>query len=184
MDTESLKFHYKFKIIDPRGIEESGLGEGVVRDVFCSFWGEFLISCTIGCNERVPSVRHDMGSREWEAVGRILLYGLKFGYFPLRISKVFMISALFGEGSLTAELIISAFKQYVNEEERESIENITKSFNDETEESFLETLSTYKCYKKLSKENVVLILKELGHQELIQKPKYIANSLYATFKKN
>ena len=36
-------------------------------------------------------------------------------------------------------------------------------------------LSSFKCFRIHSKENIVEIIHELAHQELIQKPRYIAN---------
>ena len=36
-------------------------------------------------------------------------------------------------------------------------------------------LSFYNCYKKPTRENLRTIILELAHQEIIQKPKYIAN---------
>lgn len=41
------------------------------------------------------------------------------------------------------------------------------------DDDVFELLSSYKCYRKPSKGNIEVILKELAHQELIQKPHYI-----------
>lgn len=41
-------------------------------------------------------------------------------------------------------------------------------------DDLLEFLGNYKCYKLPNKENVQEILSELAHQELIQRPRYIA----------
>ena len=39
----------------------------------------------------------------------------------------------------------------------------------------LDLLSSYNCYRNPTKENIRLTLEELAHQELLQKPQYIAN---------
>ena len=36
-------------------------------------------------------------------------------------------------------------------------------------------MTTYKCFRSQSKENIKQILFEIAHQEIIQKPKYILN---------
>ena len=40
----------------------------------------------------------------------------------------------------------------------------------------LEFLSTFKCFRMPSKDNIQKIILELAHQELIQKPRYVVNS--------
>ena len=50
---------------DPRGNVESG--EGVVRDVSCSFFNEFLMSYSVGCNEVVPAIRYTMLKEHWQS---------------------------------------------------------------------------------------------------------------------
>jgi|GEM_PF-6413176 len=47
----------------------------------------------------------------------------------MRLSQVFMISALFGEDVVTMDKILSFFKKYVRE--RESIVNVLKNYDDE-----------------------------------------------------
>ena len=87
----------KFKVINHRGEEEIGEGDGVSRDIICSFFTEFITSNTLGCLEVVPAIRHTMLLEDWQAVARIMLYGLRLNYFPVRLSLIFMQSALFGE---------------------------------------------------------------------------------------
>lgn len=184
MDSNILAYDLKFRIIDPRGKEEPGKGEGVARDVICCFWRDFFTSCSFGADEAVPSVRHDMAKQDWEAVGRILLYGFRVQYFPTRLSPTFLCSFLFGEDSLDDETIIKSFKRYITQDERESIEKFMSTDNEENEENteiLMDTLSAFNTYTKPTKENLPNILKELGHQELIQKPRYMANCFSQVF---
>ena len=39
----------------------------------------------------------------------------------------------------------------------------------------LDFLSNYKCYRIPTKENILQIVSELAHQEIIQKPRYVTN---------
>ena len=43
------------------------------------------------------------------------------------------------------------------------------------DDDVLEVLSSYKCYKNPTKENIELIITRLAHQELVRKPRYISN---------
>ena len=46
--------------------------------------------------------------------------------------------------------------------------------NSENEEALIETFSFYKCFTKPTTDNINLIIQELGYQEVIQKPRYMA----------
>ena len=85
-------------MVDGQGKDERGVDEkGIYRDALSSFWNEFHISCTLGERGRVPCLRHDFQSEEWAAVGRIIAKGyLDLKYFPVMLSKAFVISATFG----------------------------------------------------------------------------------------
>ena len=54
-----LRYNLKITVKDPRGNVESGEGEGVVRNVLCSFFNEFLTLYSVGCDEVVPAIRHN-----------------------------------------------------------------------------------------------------------------------------
>jgi len=67
----------------------------------------------LGEGERVPSIRHDFKRKEWEAIARILLKGFQeYQYFPLRLSKVFVVSCLFGESAVSEQMLMELFMQY------------------------------------------------------------------------
>ena len=48
---------------------------------------------------------------------------------------------------------------------------------DPSDDDLLELLSTFKCYKSPTKTNILTIVHELAHQELVQKPRYIVDCL-------
>ena len=68
---EYFNFLINVTVIAQRGNEEEGIGGGVMRDVICTFVSNLASSHMIGCEEKVPSVRHDMGLRQWKSVARI-----------------------------------------------------------------------------------------------------------------
>ena len=104
------------------------------------------------------------------------------GYFPLRLSQTFMISCLFGEEHVTDEMLVVSFQNYLSNEERQCIAKMFKEYKEKHEEDLVEVLSAYNCFKKPKKDSLFSILRELGHQELIQKPKYIANAFAEVFR--
>ena len=71
-------------------------------------------------------------------------------------------------------MLISSFKNYVSLEEKENIDDILQNFEEGNAE-LLELLGFYNCFKKPTKENLSIVLQELAHQEIVQKPRYIAN---------
>ena len=160
-------------MIDARGEPESGKGKGVVFDMFTNFWHECFISFTVGRRQKTPFIRNDMQNREWQAIARILVYGFqKYCYFPLQLSTQFLLSCLFGEESITPEFLLASFKDYIPAEDQEVLD---ECLGDSFEENNQDFLSSFKCFRMHSKENIVEIINELAHQELIQKPRYIVN---------
>ena len=124
----------------------------------------------------MPAIRHDYQRAEWQAIARILKYGyIKERYFPLPLSRAFVALCLFGEESITSDFLLSSFRLYISEDERETLEKcLEESFDDDNDDVF-DFLSNYKCYRTPTKENILQIVSELAHQEIIQKPRYVTN---------
>lgn len=71
--------------------------------------------------------------------------------------------------------MLSSFRLYISEDERETLEKcLEESFDDDNDDMF-DFLSNYKCYRTPTKENILQIVSELAHQEIIQKPRYVTN---------
>ena len=108
-----------------------------------------------------------MSRSEWCSVARILIAGIKVGYYPLALSRAFIVLGLFGESKLPGNMLISSFENYVSLEEKENIDAMLKIFEEGNAE-LLELLSFYNCYKKPTKENLSIVLHELAQQEIVQ----------------
>ena len=91
--------HIQFQVIYARKMvvgQENGRGLGAEWDLYASFWSEVADSVGVGASERVPFVRHDLHKKEWESIGRFLRRGfVEANYFPIILSKVFIIYCLF-----------------------------------------------------------------------------------------
>ena len=110
-------------MIDALGEPELGKGKGAVLDMLTNVWHECFISLTVGRRQKTPFIHHDMQKREWEAIARILVYGFqKYGYFPLQLSTLFLLSCLFGEESITPEFLLASFKDYMPAEDQEVLD--------------------------------------------------------------
>ena len=173
----------KKDLLEVRGREEEGSGVGVTKEAFTIFFTKFFSSCTAGRTDIVPCVRHDMSKLEWNAVARILIAAMKVGYYPLALSPAFVVAALFGEHKLTDKLLLNSFKNYVSIEEKENIQEMLSNFEEDHAE-LLELLSLYNCYRRPTKDNLHAIIIELAHQEIVQKPRYIANCFMEVMRAN
>ena len=180
-DINILVYDLTFEVIDPRGQTEEGTGSGVNKEVFCLFFQHFVQSNLIGFQEKVPCIRHDTAKIQWCTIVRFLLYSFRVGYYPLQISFAFFVSILFGDDAVTEQILMDSFKHYVTVDEKVTIEESLTNYS--MSEDLLDLLSSYKCYKNPRAEIMKEIFLEIGHQELIQKPKYVANCFVEEFQK-
>ena len=175
---DALQFQYNIRVIGNDGELEKGEGIGVLKEVLSIFWQHFFTSLALGAQEKVPCIRHDFQKRGWEAIARILVYGyISTKFFPPTLSVAFTASCLFGEEQVGNDFLVKSFKLYVCEDEKEAIElclNAGLEF-DGNNVDVLEFLSSYKCFQMPTKDNIEHIISELAHQEIIQKPRYVAN---------
>lgn len=163
----------KFTIIDPRGEEESGVGIGVDRDLYTSFWMEVADSLCIGTSERVPFIRHDLYFEEWESIGKILKHGYtKTGYFPIFLAKAFVTYCLFGDTPLSNDLLMESFLNFVSPMDASLLKEALKTTNQGIykDEDFIDLLDRYNCRSSVNPLNVYGVVLELAQQEIIQKP--------------
>ena len=77
--------------------------------------------------------------------------------FPVTLSGVFMGSCLFEESTTSDSFLVEAFLSYMGKDEAETLRKCTEGELDANDDEVLEVLSSYKCYKNPTKENVKLI---------------------------
>lgn len=175
-DPDILSCNVDVKFIGDNGAEEAGSGVGVLRDALTSFWAQCFNSLSVGAQEKVPAIRHDFQRSEWEAIARILVYGyVREGYFPLHLSRGFLASCLYGEEAISQEYLLASFRPYISEDEREALEKSLSEDWVSEDEDVLDFLSNYQCFRNPHKKNILQIIYELAHKELIQKPRYVAH---------
>lgn len=171
-----LNFKLDVVVVDEMGKEELGSGNGVLRDVISEFWKLFFSAATVGAAEKVPCIRHDFQKNEWEAVGRLFVYSfVRLGYLPLQLSPAFITTCLFGDEALSDGLLLDSFRFYVSSDERDIIDSCIAGNLKPDDGDLLDFLSSFKCYRNPTEQNVKEIILELAHQEIVQKPRYVAN---------
>ena len=58
-DRTVLQQELDWRVIDNYGRQEEGVGSGVQRDIFTTFWQGIFAFFTIGDVEKVPCIRHN-----------------------------------------------------------------------------------------------------------------------------
>ena len=171
-----MNCHIIVEMLNERGIAEKGKGSGVFKDALSLFWKDVYDSLMLGEGERVPFIRHDFQRKQWEAIARILLKGYQVHqYFPLRLSKTFVVSCLFGESAVSDEMLIGSFMQYVAEDERSVVQKCVNGEIEADDEGLVELLSNFECKRTITKCTILKTVIELAHKELVQKPQYVAD---------
>ena len=65
---------------------------------YMQVWLELMDSLFVGASEQIPYIRHNLYFEEWQALDNLLLHGFNFCvYFPIQLSKVFVMFCLFSE---------------------------------------------------------------------------------------
>ena len=122
LDIPTRHYHLNLVIVNKCGEVEDGRGLGAVREVITLFRHQFVRSLSIGATEKVPSVRHDYQLEEWEAVGKILVYGYcEIMYFPVTRSGFFMGRYLFEESTIFDSFLVESFLSYIGKDEAETL---------------------------------------------------------------
>ncbi len=161
--------------VQENGKREIGKGQGVMADCLTQFWNDFYEKCTLGTQEKVPCLRHDFKEKEWEAVARILLFGWKhFTFLPSAISRVFLFNSLGVPPN--SDALVSAFINYVGDDEREILQKAVADFAGAEMEDLLEVLGTYGCKHVPNGDNFHSLLADIAHKELLQQPMFIMDS--------
>ena len=179
LDDGIMNHNIEVVFIDQQGEVEKGRGAGLLREALSAFWHEYFMSLSVGAEAKVPLIQHDYQKAQWESVTRVLVVGfIQANYFPISMSLAFFASSRFGEESVSSQVFIESFHKYVSKDECETLQkcNDSNEYDPGNDGDVLDFLSSYKCYRVPTKEAMPNIILELAHQEIIQKPKYIANA--------
>ncbi|XP_013390436.1 uncharacterized protein LOC106158870 [Lingula anatina] len=162
--------------------EKGADGQGLSRDAYCAFWKEFFTSAC-GEYERVPLLSPKYGQDEWKAVGRILLKGyIDCGVYPLQLSLAFSVAVIFGERSVSSDMLLQSFRMYLPEADRKVVDKALcgEVLDEDEQDDLLDLLSRVGCNSIPKKEHMRNTVLRMAHKELIQEPKYALDAMAET----
>ncbi len=174
-DPRLITYKLKYSIIDEMGADE----DGVSRDVYSGFWSEFLDRAAEGEDMRVPSLSPKWQEEDWKSIGRILVKGYRDqGYFPTRLATAFTVALIFGEHSVTDEMMIDSFLLYLSQSERELVSGALKEdlLGDDKDE-LLDLLDRLGVTTMPTQQNLKELMLKAGHKQIIQLPKYALDNM-------
>lgn len=160
------------ELILPNGESEKGLDAGgVFRDTLSEFWTTMYETCTVGTNVKIPCIRHDFKEEEWKSMAKILYVGwVNSKYLPIKLAMPIIEQMLYGH--VTSKLI-PTFLLSLGESDNQILNSALKDFASVDKDDLLEAFSSLECRTVPNEYNLVELLEEISHKELIQKPHFI-----------
>ena len=151
--------------------DEEGGEDQVLRDCLTEFWQDFYQQCCTGNQIKVPFLRNDFQNEEWSAVARIMYKGWQCcKYFPISLSPIVVEEAMFGKHLSD---LIRTFLHVIPSNDKATVETAMDNLGSVDKDKLLEFFDSHKCRRNVTEENLVHILHEIAHKELIQEPKFI-----------
>ncbi|KAL7403327.1 hypothetical protein ABVT39_027824 [Epinephelus coioides] len=174
-DDAMMSYSVKYSFINEMGAD----ADGVSRDVYAAFWTEFLDCAVEGADVRVPSLSPKWQKEEWKSVGRILAKGLKdHGYFPFRLAQAFTAAVIFGEHSVSPDLLVDSLMLYLSQSERDLLSTaLQEAVVGDDEEELLDLMDRMGVRTVPSQDNLRAVLVQMAHKQIIQHPKYALDNI-------
>lgn len=89
-------------------LDETALGDGVLREVFSTFWDTFLARFCEGNKQFAFTPRPSLTDEDYVAVGRIITHQFVLtGTFPVQVAEAQIIQAMFGQ--VSEDCLVSSF---------------------------------------------------------------------------
>lgn len=175
MDSSIIQSTLKMEFVNENAVDDAG----VYREVYTAFWDQFLEQCE-GEDERVPRLRPDFCEAEWEAVGRIWVKGLlDLGVLPLRLSSAFILACMHGIDSVSDDVLMSSFHNYLSLTERSAIAKAHHRPLEECDEEDLFYLLRRKGSHCIPPKNTMEVaIQTMAHKAILQEPKYIIEYIF------
>uniref|UniRef100_A0A1A8L2M6 Si:ch73-30l9.1 n=1 Tax=Nothobranchius pienaari TaxID=704102 RepID=A0A1A8L2M6_9TELE len=128
---------------------------------------------------RVPLLTPKWQEEEWKSVGRILVKGFQdHGYFPCRLAPAFTVALVFGEHSVSPDLLFESFLFYISPEERDLVNKalLDDLLGDEHDE-LIDLLDRMGAKSIPTRENLKAVLLNVAHKLIIQQPTYALDKM-------
>ena len=147
--------------------------DGPKREVYNLFWDEIFKSNFEGCGSVVPVLGPDRSDDFITILGRVALHGyICCGFFPTKISKVFVKVVMFGSGAVGERGLLDGFLEFVTDHERQFLQNCMEkvTFTEEEEIELLDIVSQFGVRSLPNPQNIRKQVINMGKCELVNKP--------------
>ncbi|VVC30702.1 HECT domain [Cinara cedri] len=160
------------ELLHPNGYPEQGVDTGgVLRDTLSEFWTTMYETCTIGTDMKIPCLSHTFTEEKWRIVAKILYMGwINSKYLPIKLAMPILEQILFGQ--VTSELV-PPFLQTLSINDRHILSCALMDFTSVEKEDLITVLGNLECHVIPNANNLKVVLQEIAHMALIQKPYFI-----------
>lgn len=165
----------KITLYNFKGLKENGYDQqGLFKEALTMFWNHFYYGYTEGESEKVPNIKHELGFK-WRIIASILKKGYEqVGYFPIKLSPLFMEAALFGEVFPSEERLLEALYSYLSPYEADHLKRGLLDMKEADPNEITDVLSFLKSNAiPETSEQLRQTLIEISYQKIIQTPKFV-----------
>ena len=175
-DMRSTRLHVQMVL--PSGETEVAEDIGsVLRDCLSEYCESFYLRRTIGNRLKVPALTHAVDGKRWESVGKIILIGYYYEkYFPNQLSAAFLEYTAKGD-IINPDDLLKEFLQYLPDTDSKTVASSLEDFEATDQDDLLDFLDDYGVKTKPNQKNIREIITDLAHNQIIQKPTYIADNM-------
>ena len=149
--------------------EDSGSGDGVLREIYSIFWSNFVTQNCEGSSQFAISVTPAMQPQDYVFVGRILTHSyIQCGRFPVQLARASLHQAIFD--SVSDEILLDSFLMLLPVKERDSVLSGLNGTGRFPLEEILDILDDFKESTMPTPENFRSLLIKVAKSELVTKP--------------
>ena len=157
-------------------IGETALGDGVLREVFSTFWDSFLVRFCEGNKQYCFVPRPSLTDEDYLALGRIITHQFVLtGTFPVQVAEAQIIQALYGQ--VSEECLVSSFLQLLPERERQILVKAQEKDAPFPTDTIIDILSEYNVTSLPTAGSLLQILKQVSSSEMIHKPFFLLGKI-------
>ena len=150
-------------------------GDGVLREVYSSFWDTFL-SQSDGDSEHTLPLLPDLSREDYVSIGRILTHQfILCGVFPVKLSQASMQHAVLG--TATDQCIVESFLALLPPNEKDCLSRALDCVGPFPREEIIDLLDDYNLRQLPTADNIRSILIFVGTAEFVTKPFMCLTSL-------
>ena len=148
--------------------DESGVGDGVAREVYSIFIEHLLQVAYEGREEFSPIILAEFGEEEYDVVGKILYhFFINFALFPVQFCEVSLQNAFIGQYSENTP--IGSFLKFVSRSDNLVLSDVLMQSKFDYER-IVDTLSRFVIRANPTKDNIRNLIIKAAKMELISKP--------------